>query len=334
MNPPSSPGCRQARRSPSAAAHPGTCARSGAMTHGSGSGTPSMRRPAAFPPTSRPSLWRSGEPGRALVSVASQAGDLLVVGTGRHGGLSRLLHGTVSRYCVAHARCPVLAVPPPTLELEVGYGLRSWAFRHRTLNLDRMKSPAVVAVTRSSEALRHKHAGGPLTTLRLRLRRRGARTRHRTMGPPARGKPAGTPVERRACRRRGGCSSTWAPQAPHRSFTPGSFHGSTPQSRPRGLCTRRQTCNSSHLPSAGFAAPRGAASGRSPTPSATRCAIRKGPGPSGNRPSPVAAAMACRAPPAPRWRLRASAKPPRTRQGPINRRQGSGQAGHAGGPAR
>ena len=130
------------------------------------------------------------------------------------------------------------------------------------------------------------------------------------------------------------CSSIWAPQAPHRSFTSGSFHGSTPQSRPRGLCTRRQTCNSSHLPSAGFAAPRGAASGRSPRPSATRCAIGKGPGPSGSRPSPVAAAMACRAPPAPRWRLRASAKPPRTRQGPINRRQGSGQAGHAGGSAR
>ncbi|MGI8447050.1 MAG: universal stress protein [Streptosporangiaceae bacterium] len=83
-----------------------------------------------------------GEPGRVLVSVASQAGDMLVVGTGRHGGLSRLRHGNVSRYCLAHARCPVLAVPPPALELEAGHGLRGWAFRHRALNLDRMHSPA------------------------------------------------------------------------------------------------------------------------------------------------------------------------------------------------
>lgn len=83
-----------------------------------------------------------GEPGRVLVSFASQAGDLLVVGTGRHGGLSRLLHGSVSRYCMAHARCPVLAVPPPTLGLEAGHGLRGWAFRHKALNLDGMNSPA------------------------------------------------------------------------------------------------------------------------------------------------------------------------------------------------
>ena len=83
-----------------------------------------------------------GEPGWVLVSVASQAVDLLVVGTGRHGGLSRLLHGSVSRYCLARARCPVLAVPPPTLELEAGRGLRSWAFRHRAMDLGRMNSPA------------------------------------------------------------------------------------------------------------------------------------------------------------------------------------------------
>jgi nucleotide-binding universal stress UspA family protein len=83
-----------------------------------------------------------GEAGRVLVSVASEAGDLLVVGTGRHGGLSRLLHGNVSRYCLAHARCPVLAVPPPTLEREAGHGLRGWAFRHRALNLDQINAPA------------------------------------------------------------------------------------------------------------------------------------------------------------------------------------------------
>jgi len=83
-----------------------------------------------------------GEAGWVLVNVASQAGDLLVVGTGRHGGLSRLLHGGVSRYCLLHARCPVLAVPPPMLELEAGHGLRGWAFRHRALNVDRINAPA------------------------------------------------------------------------------------------------------------------------------------------------------------------------------------------------
>lgn len=80
-----------------------------------------------------------GDPGGVLVSVASQAGDVLVVGTGRQAGLNRLRHGNVSRYCLAHARCPVLAVPTPTLELEAGHGLRGWAFRHRALNLDQMK---------------------------------------------------------------------------------------------------------------------------------------------------------------------------------------------------
>ena len=37
----------------------------------------------------------------------------------------------VSRYCLAHATCPVIAVPPSALA-QVGRGLRGWAFRHRT----------------------------------------------------------------------------------------------------------------------------------------------------------------------------------------------------------
>jgi hypothetical protein len=37
------------------------------------------------------------------------------VGTGRRGPLARLGHGHVTRYCLGHARCPVLAVPPATL---------------------------------------------------------------------------------------------------------------------------------------------------------------------------------------------------------------------------
>lgn len=56
-----------------------------------------------------------GNPGRILVHTASQPGDLLVVGAGRRGAARHRGHGTVSRYCLAHATCPVIAVPPPAL---------------------------------------------------------------------------------------------------------------------------------------------------------------------------------------------------------------------------
>jgi len=58
---------------------------------------------------------RRGAVERVLLSVADHPDDLLVVGTGRHGGIGRLTHGSVTRYCVAHAGCAVLAVPPPEL---------------------------------------------------------------------------------------------------------------------------------------------------------------------------------------------------------------------------
>jgi nucleotide-binding universal stress UspA family protein len=63
-----------------------------------------------------------GDAGPVLVALARWPGDLLVVGTGRRGHLTRLCHGAVSRYCLAHARCPVLAVPPPELISEVRHG--------------------------------------------------------------------------------------------------------------------------------------------------------------------------------------------------------------------
>jgi nucleotide-binding universal stress UspA family protein len=47
-----------------------------------------------------------GEPGPALVDVADSGDDLLVVGAGRRGALTRIWHGRVSRYCLSHA-------PPP-----------------------------------------------------------------------------------------------------------------------------------------------------------------------------------------------------------------------------
>jgi len=82
-----------------------------------------------------------GDAGRVLVRVADSEDDLLVVGAGRRGALGRMTSCRVSRYCLAHATCPVVAVPPSALA-QMGRGLRGWAFRHRSLSLDRSSLPA------------------------------------------------------------------------------------------------------------------------------------------------------------------------------------------------
>ena len=50
------------------------------------------------------------DPGPAPVA-ASRSASLLVIGTREHTGWGRLLHGSVSHYCLSHAHCPVVAVP-------------------------------------------------------------------------------------------------------------------------------------------------------------------------------------------------------------------------------
>ncbi|MFJ9031263.1 universal stress protein [Streptomyces sp. NPDC102274] len=55
-------------------------------------------------------------PGAALVETACDPDDLLVVGAGVRGRLRRALWPSVPRYVVAHACCPVLAVPPSPLQ--------------------------------------------------------------------------------------------------------------------------------------------------------------------------------------------------------------------------
>ncbi|WP_330329178.1 universal stress protein [Streptomyces sp. NBC_00536] len=58
-----------------------------------------------------------GTPGAALVdATARDPADLLVVGTGSRAPLRRLVRPSVARYCLAHATCPVLAVPPSPLQ--------------------------------------------------------------------------------------------------------------------------------------------------------------------------------------------------------------------------
>ena len=56
--------------------------------------------------------FRDGPPAPELVSASAEA-QLLVVGTREHVGLGRLISGSVSHYCLTHARCPVAAIPPP-----------------------------------------------------------------------------------------------------------------------------------------------------------------------------------------------------------------------------
>jgi nucleotide-binding universal stress UspA family protein len=56
-------------------------------------------------------LTPEGEPGSVLPRIASQPGDVLVVGHDQAPTLKRAVHGSVSGYCRAHARCPVYVVP-------------------------------------------------------------------------------------------------------------------------------------------------------------------------------------------------------------------------------
>jgi nucleotide-binding universal stress UspA family protein len=83
-------------------------------------------------PLVQPQIER-GAAGWVLVSVACRGGDLLVLGAGRHGVLRRLVRRKVSRYCLAHAQCPVLIVPPDALAREIRHGRLARALWRRTL---------------------------------------------------------------------------------------------------------------------------------------------------------------------------------------------------------
>lgn len=71
-----------------------------------------------------------GEAGPALIDLANQPGDLLVIGAGRHGAVGRSLSARTARYCLGHAACPVIAVPPDELA-HPAHGLHGWTDRHR-----------------------------------------------------------------------------------------------------------------------------------------------------------------------------------------------------------
>lgn len=56
--------------------------------------------------------------GETLVRIAQRDGDLLVVGAGRRRRRGPW-RSPVARYCLAHASCPVLTVPPSPLQLDL-----------------------------------------------------------------------------------------------------------------------------------------------------------------------------------------------------------------------
>jgi len=92
--------------------------------------------PAGHPPV-RPLVQR-GEAGLVLVNTACYPDDLLVVGAGCRGALTRAVSGKVYHYCVAHAHCPVVTVPPPDFARELRRGPLTWMFWHRPLTPDQV----------------------------------------------------------------------------------------------------------------------------------------------------------------------------------------------------
>ena len=52
-----------------------------------------------------------GDPGVALVGIATAGSDILVVGSDRGQSVRHLVHGSVGHYCREHASCPVIVVP-------------------------------------------------------------------------------------------------------------------------------------------------------------------------------------------------------------------------------
>jgi nucleotide-binding universal stress UspA family protein len=75
-----------------------------------------------------------GAAGPALVEAANHHNDLLVVGAGRRGRLRHRVSAGITRYCVAHAVCAVVAVPPPSLQSDIPTQLRLRASTDRLVH--------------------------------------------------------------------------------------------------------------------------------------------------------------------------------------------------------
>jgi nucleotide-binding universal stress UspA family protein len=69
-------------------------------------------------------LAAPGQTGPALVHVADRTNDVLVLGTA-HRHRPRLTRRGVTAYCIDHATCSVLSVPPPPLAIATPAFVRS-----------------------------------------------------------------------------------------------------------------------------------------------------------------------------------------------------------------
>ncbi|MEV7775057.1 universal stress protein [Kitasatospora sp. NPDC086791] len=74
----------------------------------------------------RPVVVR-GEAGPALLSAVTSRSDLVVVGAVGHRRFRHAPHGSIARYCRAHAACPVITVHPSDLLRSLEFAARSGA---------------------------------------------------------------------------------------------------------------------------------------------------------------------------------------------------------------
>ena len=74
----------------------------------------------------RPAGW-------VLTGIAGEPGDVLVLGAGRRSVPAWMIRSRVTRYCVSHARCHVVLVPPPELERVLRRFRIKSILRHRAL---------------------------------------------------------------------------------------------------------------------------------------------------------------------------------------------------------
>jgi nucleotide-binding universal stress UspA family protein len=115
-----------------------------------------------------------GEAGAVLTRIARQRGDVLIIGTGRHGAMRRLASCHVARYCLGHGACPVIAVPPTDLA-DAAHGLRGWMDRHRAHPEDALRH-----VTRRWRLAGHDASRGPAASRLSRSARQACGTRPAT----------------------------------------------------------------------------------------------------------------------------------------------------------
>ena len=86
-----------------------------------------------------------GRAGPFLVDFADRPDDLLVLACSGGNWLRNSLHGSVTRYCITHAHCPVLTVPPPDLITEVRSRPHRWRPEDFAAPLDARASAAPTA---------------------------------------------------------------------------------------------------------------------------------------------------------------------------------------------